>query len=100
MGNLRYWRKTLLTDQPSRPDRPVNITADEGRERAFTSDDDLKEKPSSSKQLNTPEVRQDINVLGSWIHVVHWQSAPLVALRQGPAWINALKLLTPFYMNV
>ena len=60
-------RRERRTDQPSRPHRPTNI-AGGGRVRAFTSEDDLKEKPSSSrspprspqlrkaKQLNAPEV--------------------------------------------
>ena len=60
-------RRERRTDQPSRPHRPVNL-AGGGRVRAFTSEDDLKEKPSSSrspprspqlrkaKQLHAPEV--------------------------------------------
>lgn len=92
-------RRERRTDQPLRPHRPVNLAAGGVRGRAFTSDDDLKEKPISSrspprspqlrkaKQLNTPEVhvRQGINILGSWIDVLCQQSAPLVALQQCPA---------------
>ena len=60
-------RRERRTDQPSRPHRPTNI-AGGGCVRAFTSVDDLKEKPSSSRspsrspqlrkarQLNAPEV--------------------------------------------
>ncbi len=61
-------RRERRTDQPSRSHRPVNVAAGGGRVRAFTSDDDLKDKHSSSRspprspqlrkarQLNTPEV--------------------------------------------
>ena len=60
-------KRERRTDQPSRPHRPVNLPGG-GRVRAFTSEDDLKEKPSSSrspprspqlrkaKQLYAPEV--------------------------------------------
>ena len=61
-------RRERRTEQPSRSHRPVNIAGGGGRARAFTSEDDLKEKHSSSRspprspqlrkalQLNTPEV--------------------------------------------
>lgn len=60
-------RRERRTEQPSRPHRPTN-GAGGGRVRAFTAEDDLKEKPGSSrspprspllrktKQLNAPEV--------------------------------------------
>ena len=61
-------RRERRADQPSRSHRPVNIAGGGGRTRAFTSEDDLKEKHSSlrsplrspqlrkAKQLNAPEV--------------------------------------------
>ena len=61
-------RRERRTDQPSRSHRPVNIARGGGRTRWFTLEDDLKEKPSSSrspprspqlrkaKQLNATEV--------------------------------------------
>ena len=67
-GEREGSRRERRTDQPLRPHRPGNIAAGGGRVRAFTSEDDLKDKPSSSrspprspqlrkaKQLNAPEV--------------------------------------------
>ena len=58
-------RRERRTEQPSRPHRPTNVMP---RMRAFTSEDNLKDKPSSlrspprspqlrkAKQLNAPEV--------------------------------------------
>ena len=51
-------RRERRTDQPYRPHQPVNI-AGGGRVRAFTSEDDLKEKPSSSRSPpRSPQLRK------------------------------------------